>query len=208
MLDKTLILLQDKENCYMDPRIKERITRLKQHGYEIRLPGGKSRDGSFACFGAIVRASLHKGKIRHEVLVIPYRTVSKTVNNDTKEKMFTEEPEQTLEREIQEETGILINKGEYFLMNALVVKDNRIGRENEIHTKYGYFIYQYDASNFRTRNSPYQRNIGAPFWTALNHSLEFNIAVVHLWIIKDALRFAHSTPVLKASRYKTPQKKK
>lgn len=192
----------------MDPRTKERIDQLIKQKYELRFPGGKSRDGSFACFGAVIQGRFHKGKIRYEVLVIPYKVMAKITDDEEKEKIFVEEPEQTLEREIQEETGIMINKGEYFRMNSLAVKDNRIGRENEIHTKHAYFIYRYDSSNFRTRISPYQKNIGTPFWIPIDHALEHYIAPSHLWIVKEIRRFLLITPVLKAYPSKRPQKKK
>lgn len=159
---------------------------LKKQGYdEIRFPGGKSRDGSIAAFGAIVRASIIDSKIIHEVLVVPYRLMKEgdlEKDNLPDEPVFSETATQTLEREINEETGVLINKGQYYEMGVYKVDDRRDNRVGEKHPKHAYVIYDYDLSNIRRTPSPFQRNTGFPFWIRVN-DLELVISVHHRWIL-------------------------
>jgi ADP-ribose pyrophosphatase YjhB (NUDIX family) len=164
--------------------MKHYIIKLKKRGYEIRLPGGKSRDGSLAAFGAIVRGRIENGRLIHEVLVIPYRLLQKGEKDAfPDEKEFFEEPEQTLEREIPEETGILIHKGQYYLLGSMDVDDYRTTVIGVKHWKHAYVIYKYDASNIRRKPSPYQKTILPPFWLPIDSYLEQQISVHHYWII-------------------------
>jgi len=179
----------------MEKRTENHIAWLKEQGYEIRFPGGTSRDGEHACFGVFVRASLVSGRKLYETMVIPYLPSMRTTDDGASEKEFTEESHQTLEREISEETGVLINKGTYELLGTRLVDNYREDKKGEKHTKYAYIIFDYDASNIRTKPSPYQQMIGVPFWVPLNMSLSKIIAPTHQWIISKSLRAMHNAPL-------------
>lgn len=169
-------------------QIEKKILGLQQSQYEIRFPGGKgySNRSSHASFGAIVRENDDR---TIEVLVVPYlKTFTGDVDDDN-EKVFPEDPEQTLAREIQEETGILINRGAYFFMSEKMAGE---------HKKIAYLVYEFDDSNLRTKTSPYQQNIGTPFWCPL-HLLQKYVSIKHKWIMENVVVYARMTPLKRVS---------
>lgn len=161
---------------------RKRIQKLQKLGFAIRLPGGKSRDGSSASFGGILKYQQINKKYEIGILVIPYNPHVVKRGGD-EERVFPETSEQTLEREIQEETGILINKANYFLTDTFRVPDNRTGYEHDVHTKSCFAIYSgYDVSNIRTRPSLQQPSLGTPLWVPFKQ-VDRYIDPRHLWMI-------------------------
>lgn len=107
-------------------QIEKKILGLKQSGYEIRFPGGsgfsKRSSHSHASFGALVR----KNDKVAEVLVVPYlnsyRNRKKEEGLEIEEEFsFSEDPAQTLVRELLEETGVLVRHSGITLMKEKVL---------------------------------------------------------------------------------------
>lgn len=173
--------------------ITQRIESLKREGYELRVPGGKNRaspdDRSYACFGVIPRKRIHKeyGKkdvIWYEVLLIPYNNKlgnSQDEEGDFEEKSFAETPDGTLEREIGEETGVLLKK--YELLKSKSILDNR-SEDNLTHDKYAYISTIYDASNIRRTLSLFQPKLGLPISVPLDLAIQ-EIFPHHRWILEE-----------------------
>lgn len=167
-----------------------KIEELILQGYEFRIPGGKSRsdiyEETYASFGVIPRSYISEGKEVIEILIVPYLKKEFQLPRISFEKKFKEDPEGTLEREVAEETGVLLQ--EYDLLREIPVADS--GKIHDRHTKYAYIASKYDVSNIRKNFSPSQPNLGIPLWISLE-LLDTLIFPKHKWILKEVKKYLH-----------------
>lgn len=170
----------------MDPHVKKGILKLIAKGWLIKLPGGTSRDGSHASFSSMIKKKYIGKRYVWTIIVIPYKPKDEREKwEDTKEKVFPETFDQTLERETLEETGVSLAKGIYTPIGKQRFPDQRPDHENEWHTQVNFLVTEFDDSNMRKNFSPSERNIGIPIRIELDDDLEKLIASTHLWMIKD-----------------------
>lgn len=174
-----------------------RIRQLYRKGYVIKLPGGTDRfEGGHACFASIIKKKYVKGGYKYQIVVIPYYPLKKGEKRkeDKKEKKFPETIDQTVEREVLEETGISLAKGLYAPITEQEIPDNREGYKGEKHKQVNFLVTQYDDSNMRVTISPKETRIGIPFWVDLDDDLEKYIDSAHRWMIKDVRNYISHQP--------------
>lgn len=142
---------------------------------QMRIPGGKSKNGGHASFGAIYRFSKQKKEV--EIIVISY---DPTVQSPIfEEDSFPEHPQGTLVREILEETNVQTYTS--ILLGTFPVEDNRPDVEDMNHVRHAYAIPTFDASRIRTEPLGFGR-IGIPEWKLLSE-VRVKIWKHHRWII-------------------------
>ena len=180
----------------MDTYTKKRIQKLIAKGYLIKLPGGTSRDGNHSSFASLLRKEyVDGGSYRYFITVIPYIPLAKgQVRPESKEKVFPEIPEQTLEREILEETGISLAKAIYTLIGTHSFDDDRPTHQGKKHTQNHFLCTYFDASNIRITFSETEKTIGIPFEVELDDELEAYIASSHKWMIRDVRDYINCQP--------------
>lgn len=173
----------------MDTRTIKRIQRLIEKGYQIKLPGGTSRDGNHSSFASLLKKKRYnaiEGVYEYSIVVIPYIPLPKGEKRkvDPRERVYAETPEQTLEREILEETGISLAKAIYTEAGINEFDDNREGHEGQKHRQAHFLCTYFDDSNMRDTFSLTEKNIGIPFVVDLDDDLEKYIASNHRWMIR------------------------
>ncbi len=180
----------------MDTYTKKRILKLIAKGYLIKLPGGTSRDGNHSSFASLLRKEyVDGGNYKYFITVIPYIPLNKGQSRpQSKEKVFSEIPEQTLEREILEETGISLAKAIYAQIGVHSFDDDRSTHKGQKHTQHHFLATYFDASNMRTTFSLTEKTIGIPFEVELDGELEAFIAPSHKWMIRDVRTYINYQP--------------
>ncbi len=124
-----------------------KINELKHQGYDtIHIPGGTSKDGSYYA-GAIVAAY---DIITKEVylLGVPYNSRFHLNSENGHNKKFGETPEQTVIRELLEETGLQANREDLTVVWSKEVPDNRLGKSGQSHKKTVYLITKFTGNLF------------------------------------------------------------
>ena len=162
-----------------------RLWKHKNRKEELRIPGGKSKNGDHASFGIIYRFNYQIQEI--EILVVPYdprfspeEEIPVPDHGSAEEQTFSEDPRGTLEREILEETGIIAKS--YHEIGRQSIRDNRPGKQGQ-HWKYLYCINVYDDTNLR-QAPPKNSTIGTPFWVPLSLLSDY-IFGHHMWMLNS-----------------------
>lgn len=171
--------------------VEKKILSLIKDKYEIRFPGGKGfcNGSSHASFGVIAKKNFFN---QIEVLVLPYKNkISENTLDLRRKDIFNEVPEQTLVRKIQEETGVLISKGEYQFIKSQNFRDSNSKNKNKFHIKNLFFITKFDDSNLRKVKSHYHPNIDIPFWVPIDILGKY-ISRKHLWMFNEIKNISHS----------------
>jgi 8-oxo-dGTP pyrophosphatase MutT (NUDIX family) len=180
--------------------LEEIIPELIGHtdnGREIRIPGGKSKEGNHACFG--IASRIREDDIE-EILVIPYNPkVKKPLGMSENE--YPEDKEGTLQREYLEETGVITNT--YSLLGQLNVRDNRPGMEDEIHVRYAWAITSYDDSNIRTK-PPRSKRIYPPIWVPIP-LLETFLWPNHKWMLSLYKEYQQNPGLYRSRTIRNPK---
>lgn len=193
----------------MNSSTRSYIRELRAKGYEIKLPGGTSRDGKHASFASMIKKRYRNGAYTYTIIVIPYIPLMKGVKRkESKERVFPETPEQTLEREVLEETGNSLAKGVYKEIGRIEFDDDREGHEGEKHQQINFLCAYFDDSNMRTTFSVNEKNIGIPFVVELDDELERYIASSHKWMIRDVRDYISVQPRNNLNLKKLPLLKK
>lgn len=144
--------------------VLKKINELKAQGFDkIHLPGGTSKDGSYYA-GAVV--ALYD-KITKEIyfLGVPYNSNFHFNGENSHNKKFGEIPEQTVIRELLEETGLHTNPENLKLIWDSSIPDNRSGKKGEFHLKFVYLVTDFTGNIFDFPGpNPIDRETAAPLW--------------------------------------------
>ncbi len=188
----------------METTIRNLISFYKRGGFRIKIPGGNERNDTFAAFCALVRYNFFHAS--WQIVLIPWRPRTEEEERNKREKKYPETPEQTVAREVGEETGCLLI--DYKELAKREIKDKRPGHEEEYHLQHLYFSRYFDSSNWRRKPSPSQPNIEVPFWADLSDELEREIAIEHLWMIQEVRRYLSCIPIPRKKKIFYDSKKK
>ncbi len=166
----------------MKKQDRRRLAEYLKKGFEIRFPGGKSKDSSFASFGVYIRYNHHTG---WEALMVAYRPLFQPKKKEEDEIVYKETPEGVLAREYAEETGVVVHQ--FILIADRAIPDNREAYKGEEHIKHAYVITGADITGIKVKTSPFSKNTH-PFWVSF-YELERVLWPHHRWIFKGAKEF-------------------
>jgi len=128
--------------------VLSKIEELKILGYDcIHLPGGTAKDGSYFA-GAIVYFYDEEQSKQIYFLGLPYNSSFHKENGNGHNKKSGETPDQTVTRELLEETGIQVIPSDLELILKKDVPDNRYGMSGKFHSKYFYFVNNFTGNLF------------------------------------------------------------
>ena len=143
---------------------KTKVKGLKSEFDRIHLPGGTSIDGSYYA-GAIVHVF---DPITKEVyfLGVPYNSKFHLINSETgHNKKYGEFPEQTVIRELLEETGLQAIVANLELVLQKKIPDSRPGKYGQFHQKFFYLITKFTGNLFTFEGAnPIDGETAAPIW--------------------------------------------
>ena len=152
------------ENLQNIESVLSKINELKIAGYDrIHLPGGTAKDGSYYS-GAIV---VTMDPITKEVyfLGVPYNSHFHIGSENGHNKKFGEFPEQTVIRELLEETGLQAISSDLELVLNKKIPDNRPGKVGQYHQKFFYLITEFTGNLFTFEGAnPIDGETAAPIW--------------------------------------------
>lgn len=125
-----------------DPgEIQDLLKVYKAEGYSrIHLPGGTSKEGDH--YAGVIAYYYDKSSKQFAFVGMPYdpNFHKRDSNSEGHKKKLKETPEQTAFRELFEESGLKAKLDDFIMVNYEERKDNRPGREGNVHRKYFFMI--------------------------------------------------------------------
>ncbi|HLP86752.1 MAG TPA: NUDIX domain-containing protein [Candidatus Paceibacterota bacterium] len=142
-----------------------KINELKHQGFDtIHLPGGTSKDGSFYAGAVVVAYNVANREVY--ILGVPYNSNFHVNGGNGHNKKDGETPEQTVIRELFEETGLQIAVENLTLIWSKDIPDNRPGKLGNLHLKRVYLVIEFNDKNFFTLEgpNPIDHETATPLW--------------------------------------------
>jgi ADP-ribose pyrophosphatase YjhB (NUDIX family) len=173
--------------------ILSKINELKTKGYDrIHLPGGTSLDGSH--YVGIIVYSYDTVTKQMYFLGVPYNSNFHLNGRSGHNKRAGETKEQTIVRELFEETGFQANPENLNLIWEKKIPDNRPGKVAQIHSKYIYLISEQDCTGELFKFSGpnlMDAETASPMWIPANLFIQ-NFFKGHLEAINEAINILSS----------------
>ena len=165
--------------------VLSQLNDLKTKGYDsVHLPGGTSKDGSF--YSGVVVPVYNKEQKKFYFVGVPYDSHFHVGKENGHNKKLGENPEQTVIRELLEETGLQVKLQDLNQICIKKIPNNRPGRNSEFHFKYFYLAMKFTGNLFTFEGpNPIDGETAAPILIPANIFIEV-IFKGHLDAVKIA----------------------